>query len=92
MAVHNDHTALDGRDSMVNLGNAAVAFFIVFIFAVSLLNPGGAAVAAVIAILILAVYCFVPFVQEYVLSVNKGKAARKKPDMPDKQQGGDGRK
>lgn len=77
---------------MVNLAHTSIGILILFIFAVSLLNPGGGVVALFIALLIIGGMLFVPFMQDYVLSVNKGKAARKKPDMPEKDSGGGGRK
>ena len=76
---------------MVNLANTTIALLILLVFGISLLNPGGAIVAAVIAGIVLGLYMTVPFMQDYVLSVNKGKAARKEPDAM-KDNGGDGRK
>ncbi|WP_276257224.1 hypothetical protein [Halomontanus rarus] len=68
---------------MVNLAHTAIGLLIIGIFAVSLLNPGGTMVALVIALLVIGAMLLVPFVQEYVLSVNKGKAARKTPSTSD---------
>lgn len=75
---------------MVSLANVAVASLIAGVFFISLLNPGGAVVAVLLAALILGLYAFLPFVQDYVLSVNKGKAARKNP-APKQESGGGGR-
>ncbi|WP_247005038.1 hypothetical protein [Halosolutus gelatinilyticus] len=74
---------------MVSLQNIALGVIILTIFAVSMLNPGGFYVALILSAFIVGLVLFVPFVQEYVLSVNKGKAARK---TPDKGNGGSQRK
>lgn len=78
---------------MVNIAHTTVLFFIMFVFGVSLLNPGGAGSALVIAAVIVAALMFAPFLQDYIVSVNKGKKARKKPDVPEKNNdGGSGRR
>lgn len=77
---------------MVNIAHTGIGLLILFVFGVSLLNPGGGMVALAIAMVIIAVMLVVPFAQEYVLSVNKGKAARKAREMSNDSNGGESRK
>lgn len=74
----------------MNLSNIAVAVLVVFILGVSLLNPGGARVAFGLALLVVAAVVLLRFGEEYILTVNKGKKARKKPDVGKQNQNDDG--
>lgn len=68
---------------MVDFADLAITTTVVLVLGISLLNPGGSMVAFVIIALLVALYFLVPFVKEYVLSVNKGRAARKTPGTTD---------
>lgn len=69
---------------MVNLAELTVAGIIVFLFGVSLLNPGGAKAALFLSLVVVSIALLYMFLPDYILSVNKGKNARKKPQVPDK--------
>lgn len=61
----------------MKLSQWITAILVVLVLGMSLMNPGGWPIAAVIAVAILIAYGLLEFLPEYLLVVNQGKNARK---------------